>query len=96
MIFSFWQPSFYRTVCQGLCHQAHRVYLRDGIFAEVTLQGLTVLAEEAMPLAELDAAGLDQRIKNAEEDLADAKDGAHRERAQDTLDNLRQLRTALG
>jgi F-type H+-transporting ATPase subunit epsilon len=42
---------------------AEKFFVRGG-FAEVTLQGLTVLAEEAMPLAEMDAATLDQRIKN--------------------------------
>ncbi len=74
---------------------AEKFFVRGG-FAEVTLQGLTVLAEEAMPLAELDAAALDLRIKNAEEDMADAKEPAARERAEETLNNLRQLRAALG
>jgi len=74
---------------------AEKFFVRGG-FAEVTLQGLTVLAEEAMPLAELDAATLDQRIKNAEEDFADAKDAAVRDRAQTTLSQLRELRAALG
>jgi F-type H+-transporting ATPase subunit epsilon len=72
-----------------------KFFVRGG-FAEVTLQGLTVLAEEAMPLAELDAATLDQRIKNAEEDFNDAKDAAVRDRAQTTLSQLRELRGALG
>ena len=74
---------------------AEKFFVRGG-FAEVTLQGLTVLAEEAMPLAELNAATLDQRIKNAEEDFADAKDAAVRDRAQTTLNQLRELRAALG
>jgi F-type H+-transporting ATPase subunit epsilon len=74
---------------------AEKFFVRGG-FAEVTLQGLTVLAEEAMPLAELDGATLDQRIKNAEEDVADAKDAAVRDRAQTTLNQLRELRGALG
>lgn len=74
---------------------AEKFFVRGG-FAEVTLQGLTVLAEEAMPLAELDAATLDQRIKNAEEDVTDAKDAAVRDRAQTTLNQLRELRGALG
>lgn len=72
-----------------------KFFVRGG-FAEVTLQGLTVLAEEAMPLAELDGSMLDQRIKNAEEDVADAKDAAIRDRAQTTLNQLRELRGALG
>jgi len=71
-----------------------KFFVRGG-FAEVTLQGLTVLAEEAMPLAELDTAALDQRVKNAEEDLADAKDDLSRQRAQGQLDQLRELRAAL-
>lgn len=74
---------------------AEKFFVRGG-FAEVTLQGLTVLAEEAMPLAELNASTLDQRIKNAEEDFADAKDAAVRDRAQTTLNQLRELRAALG
>ena len=71
-----------------------KFFVRGG-FAEVTLEGLTVLAEEAMPLAELDIAALEQRIKNAEEDAADAKDEVSRRRAQDQLDQLRELRAAL-
>ena len=74
--------------------RAEKYFVRGG-FAEVTLQGLTVLAEEAMPLAELDPAALEQRIKDAEEDVADAKDDATRRRAQEQLDQLRELRTAL-
>ena len=70
-----------------------KFFVRGG-FAEVTLQGLTVLAEEAMPLAELDGT-LEGRIKDAEEDVADAKDDATRRRAQDQLNGLRELRAAL-
>jgi F-type H+-transporting ATPase subunit epsilon len=73
---------------------AEKYFVRGG-FAEVTLQGLTVLAEEAMPLADLDRAALEQRVKNAEEDVADAKDDATRRRAQERLDQLRELRSAL-
>ena len=71
-----------------------KFFVRGG-FAEVTLQGLTVLAEEAMPMAELDGT-LSQRIKDAEEDVTDAKDDATRRRAQDQLEGLRELRAALG
>jgi F-type H+-transporting ATPase subunit epsilon len=71
-----------------------KFFVRGG-FAEVTARGLTVLAEEAMPLAELDRASLEGRIRNAEEDVADAKDQATRERAQETLDRLRELQSAL-
>ena len=72
---------------------AEKYFVRGG-FAEVTLDGLTVLAEEAMPLAELDGT-LDQRLKDAEEDVADAKDEVSRRRAQEQLDQLRELKAAL-
>jgi len=75
--------------------KAGEKYFVRGGFAEVTLEGLTVLAEEAMPFAELDTAALEQRIKNAEEDVADAKDDAKRLRAQETLNRLSELRHAL-
>jgi F-type H+-transporting ATPase subunit epsilon len=71
-----------------------RIFVRGG-FAEVNLDGLTVLAEVAMPLAELDSAALDQQVTNAEEDFADAKDDGARQKAQETLDRLKELRVAL-
>jgi len=74
--------------------EPERIFVRGG-FAEVNLEGLTVLAEEAMPLAELDGAKLDQRVKDAEEDVADAKDDGTRQKAQERLDRLKELRVAL-
>jgi F-type H+-transporting ATPase subunit epsilon len=71
-----------------------RIYVRGGI-AEVNPQGLTVLAEEAVPLAELSSDMLAQQVKNAEEDVADATDDEKRRRAQEALDHLRDLQTAL-
>jgi F-type H+-transporting ATPase subunit epsilon len=71
-----------------------RIFVRGG-FAEITAAGLTVLAEEATPLAELDAAALDQRIKDASEDVQDAKSDDVRVKAQGHLDQLKELRDAL-
>jgi F-type H+-transporting ATPase subunit epsilon len=71
-----------------------RFYVLGG-FAEVNPGKLTVLAEEAVAVAELDAAALDQRIKNAEEDLALAKSDADRAKTQETLDYLKGLRAAV-
>lgn len=68
-----------------------RIFVRGG-FAEVNAEGLIVLAEEAMPADDLNAADIDARIQNAEEDLADAKDDAARAKAAQTLDTLRQMR----
>lgn len=79
----------------GSSHGDVKIFVRGG-FAEVTPAGLTILAEEAIPLAELDTAALEQQIKNAEEDVADAKSDETRRRAQEQLDHLKDLRTSLG
>jgi F-type H+-transporting ATPase subunit epsilon len=71
-----------------------RFFLRGG-FAEVGPKGLTVLAETAIDLRELDASQLAQAVKNAEEDVADATRDAIRDRAQTKLDQLRQVQSAL-
>ncbi len=66
-----------------------------GGFAEVNASGLTLLAETAIPLADLDTATLAQQIKNAEEDVADAKTDGARAKASETLDHLRSLHASL-
>jgi F-type H+-transporting ATPase subunit epsilon len=71
-----------------------RIFVRGG-FAEVNPDGLTVLAEQAIPMAELDREALAAEIRNAEEDLADAKTDEARNRAQQSLDHMRQLADAL-
>jgi F-type H+-transporting ATPase subunit epsilon len=74
--------------------ERQRYFVRGG-FAEVSPAGLTVLAETAIDLVELDAAQLAQAVKDAEEDVADATDDALRDRAQTKLDQLRQVQAAL-
>ena len=71
-----------------------RIFVRGG-FAEVTPAGLTILAENAIPLAELDAAALDSEIANAQEDVADAKSEEAKLKAQEKLDHLKLLRQSL-
>ena len=71
-----------------------RLFVLGG-FAEANPDKLTVLAEEAIPMAQIDAAALEQRIKNTEEDLVLLKSEADRARAAEQLDHLRQLRAAL-
>ena len=73
----------------------HQRYFIRGGFAEVGPSGLTVLAETAIDLVELDANQLAQAIKDAEEDVADAKEDAVRDRAKTKLDHLRQVQAAL-
>jgi F-type H+-transporting ATPase subunit epsilon len=49
-----------------------RIFVAGG-FAEVTNERCTVLAEQAMPLAEIDRVSADSELKNARDDLGDAK-----------------------
>jgi F-type H+-transporting ATPase subunit epsilon len=72
-----------------------RIVVRGG-FAEVGPEGLTVLAEEATPVEDIDAAMTAQSIKDAEEDLADAADESSRDRAKTRLEQLKTLKEALG
>ena len=71
-----------------------RIFVRGG-FAEVNPAGLTILAEEAVAVADLSADDLAQKVKNAQEDVHDAKDPEKKRRAQETLDHLTQLQSAL-
>ena len=67
-----------------------------GGFAEVNPDGLTVLADRAIPMEELDPAVLAGEIKDAEDDVGDAKDDAARDKLQLKLDQLRAVQAALG
>ena len=71
-----------------------RIFVRGGM-VEVNPQGLTLLAEVAIPMSELDAAALAKQIKNAEEDLADAKPGEAQRKATETLEHLKALQSAI-
>lgn len=70
-----------------------RYFVRGG-FADVNPGGLIVLAETALLAEDVNAAHLDQEIKNAEEDLVDATDEKKR-LAQEKLDRLRELRESM-
>jgi F-type H+-transporting ATPase subunit epsilon len=79
----------------GLPGGEHQRYFVRGGFAEVSPAGLTVLAETAVDLDELDAGQLAQAVKDAEEDVADATGNDARDRAQTKLDQLRQVQATL-
>lgn len=70
-----------------------RFFIRGG-FADISADKITVLAEEAIPMSEMDLQVLDQRIKDAEEDLAAAQTDTAKHKAHDALDNLRMVRAA--
>lgn len=72
-----------------------RLFVRGG-FADVAAGGLTILAEQAIPVEDLDAARIAAEIKNAEEDAADAKTDETRRVAREKLDQLNELKAALG
>ena len=72
-----------------------KLFVRGG-FADVANGGLTILAEQAKPLEELDSAVLGQEIKNAEEDLADARTEEAKKLAAEKIDQLTELKAALG
>ena len=70
-----------------------RFFVRGG-FADVNPAGLILLAETAIPAHDLNAERLAQEIKNAEEDLADARDEA-KPAAQEKLDRLKELKDTM-
>jgi F-type H+-transporting ATPase subunit epsilon len=74
--------------------ETQRIFVRGG-FAEATPESLTVLAEFALPLDELDVDVLNQQIKDMQEDFEDARDDETRRRAKEKLDHLEQIKAAL-
>ena len=69
-------------------------YFIKGGFAEINAAKITVLADEAIPMTELDLAVLDQRIADAQEDEIAAKTDADRQRAAQLVDDLKLVRAA--
>jgi F-type H+-transporting ATPase subunit epsilon len=72
-----------------------RVFVNGG-FADVTPEGLTVLAEEAVDLSDIDAAKVEQDLKNAQDDLRDASTDSRRETARRAVERLEALKASLG
>ena len=67
-----------------------KIFVRGG-FADATPAGLTILAEQAMPVEELKADVIAKEIKDAEEDVADAKTAEAKRVAQEKLDQLKAV-----
>ena len=80
---------------RGYNNGAVRKIFVNGGFADVTPAGLTVLAEDAVDLASVDTAKLDQDLQDAKEDVGDAKDDAHLLPAKARLARLEALKAAL-
>ncbi len=71
-----------------------KLFVRGG-FADVSKKGLTILAEQAIPVSELDGAKIDADLRAAEEDVEDASTDAARDAATLRADQLRAMRSAL-
>ena len=56
---------------------SERIFV-DGGFAEVTPERCTVLAEQAVPVGEIDRGAIEQQLRDAREDLSDAASEAER------------------
>ncbi|HSD34884.1 MAG TPA: F0F1 ATP synthase subunit epsilon [Alphaproteobacteria bacterium] len=61
-----------------------RIFVAGG-FAEVTRERCTVLAEEALPVTDLDRAAIEAEARTAREDIGLAKDAAQRAAAERAL-----------
>jgi F-type H+-transporting ATPase subunit epsilon len=81
------------TIFRGNAREAVVV---TGGFAEVGPAGLTVLADRAVARETFDMASLAADIKDAEEDVADAKDEHERDTFARRLEQLKALQQALG
>jgi F-type H+-transporting ATPase subunit epsilon len=71
-----------------------RVFVNGG-FADVTPEGLTVLAEEAVDLADIEPVKFEQDMKNAQEDLRDANSDSQRDAARRALERLETIKAVM-
>jgi F-type H+-transporting ATPase subunit epsilon len=66
-----------------------------GGFAEMSPAGLTILADRAVARQDFDTTVLASEIKDAEEDAADTKDDAQRDKLTRRVEQLKTLQAAL-
>lgn len=71
----------------------NRIFVAGG-FAEVTAERCTVLAEEALPVADIDTAKIDQELKDLGDDLTDAKSDDERAAVQRRIAVRQAMRAA--
>jgi len=67
-----------------------------GGFAEVTPARCTVLAQEALPVGEIDRAAAEQRLSDARDDLLDAKDDSEKTACEQRIKIAEELVKAAG
>jgi F-type H+-transporting ATPase subunit epsilon len=74
---------------------ALRIVVHGG-FTEVNPEGLTVLADMAVPIEDFDRDVLAREIKDTEEDVADTEDDRRRDKLARRLEQLKTLQAAVG
>jgi F-type H+-transporting ATPase subunit epsilon len=72
-----------------------RLFVRGG-FADVSPAGLTILAEQAIPVEDINLAHIEAEIQYAQEDLADAQSDEARRAASEKIGQLGEVKAALG
>ncbi len=78
-----------------LADDARRSFFVRGGFADITPHMVTILAQEATAVEDIDRDELVQAITNAEEDVGDAEDGPARDLAAQRLGELREVADSL-
>lgn len=73
-----------------------QIFFVKGGFADVSPEGLTILAEQSVPFAEFDHADLAAQIKAAEAELASAPTPEERSYAQEIVSGLLNLAIEAG
>ncbi|WP_421708162.1 F0F1 ATP synthase subunit epsilon [Algihabitans sp.] len=73
---------------------SERIFV-DGGFAEVTPERCTVLAEQAVPVGEIDRGAVEQQLRNAREDLSDAASEAERKSVERRISRYEGMLQAL-
>ena len=70
-------------------------YVVLGGFADVSPRGLTILAEHAVNVEDINSDDIKKRIQDAQEDVEDAKDDNAKAKAIDYIDQLTTLEQAI-
>lgn len=72
-----------------------RIFVADG-FAEVNEQGCIVLSSEAYPVDDLDRGEVQERLKAAQDEVADADSDAERDKAEAEIAICEAMLVAIG
>lgn len=90
-VMSVIKPGALKVLNEG----AERRIFVNGGFADVTPEGLTVLAEEAIDLEDINADKIEQDLKAANEDLRDASSDAKKDAAQRAVARLEAIKAVM-